>query len=117
MDRTREYYRLFVATLQDLIKERVGTRDFVILGLTALLGFPIVYFWRGKEFMIDEIVSFIAFSMLPFSLLALGYVAKSFIDTPVRIYTGKKSYLQTEVGTTSILRQYILLNTALMLPL
>jgi hypothetical protein len=91
---TKEYYKLFCVTFNKLRKSNFGWRDIVLLFLSLVVGAGVSYLWKGKDFMNEQIFSFIAFSMLPLGLFALGYVIRFVAQTPVEIYKSQIAKLE-----------------------
>ena len=91
---TQEYYKLFRATFNKLLKSNFGWRDVILLFLSLIVGSSGSYLWKGKDFMNEQIFSYIAYSMLPFGLFVLGYVIRFVIQTPVEIYKSQISKIE-----------------------
>jgi hypothetical protein len=89
----KEYYKLYCSTYWRLLKTSIGWRDIILLVLSLLIGSVGSYWWKGKDFMLEQVFSFVAYSMLPFGILALVYGAYFLIQTPVKIYQSQKSEL------------------------
>ena len=93
MDRTKEYYKLFWSTFWHLFKTKFGTRDIIILIFAAFVGTLLSYLWGGKEFMVEQVVTFVGFSVLPLAVISLVYLVNLMRETAVTIYTEQKKRL------------------------
>jgi len=93
MKEIKEYYKLYCSTYWRLLKTSIGWRDIILLVLSLLIGSIGSYWWKGKDFMLEQVFSFVAYSMFPFGVLVLGYGVCFLIQTPVNIYQSQKSEL------------------------
>ena len=93
MDRTQEFYSLFLSTFWRLVKERLGAKDAVLLGLAIIIGPVFAFLWKDMEFMIEQTMTFVIYSLLPFLALLLIYFSWAVVRTPVEIYAELKKRL------------------------
>ena len=93
MDEYKEYYKLYFSTFWDLLKKSIGWEDIALLVLSLAVGSAGSYWWKGKDFMIEQVVSFLAYAMVPFIVLSLGYVLYFLVQTPVKINQSQNAEL------------------------
>jgi hypothetical protein len=93
MDRTKEFYKLYASTFWSLLKGRLGAKDLVLLVLALVIGPLFAFLWKDMQFMIEQTITFVAYSLLPFAVLGLIYFSWAVIRTPVEIYADLKKRL------------------------
>jgi len=90
MVKVKAYYKLYFSTFAALLKSSIDWRAVVLLVLSFAFGAIGSYWWKGNDFMIEQTVTYITYSLLPLGLVALVYVLLSLIQAPVILYTEEK---------------------------
>ncbi len=83
----REYYKLYVSTFSKLLFKKSIVQREIYFSLISLLGGSIgSYLWKGQDFMIEQTIIFIAYSLSPLVILVLARLVYCLLQTPVKIY-------------------------------
>jgi len=87
---TKKYYRMYFAEFKDSIKKALGWKELLSLCVSLVVG--VVFYWLfiGVDSMKEEIINFIAFSLIPAGLLSIGYIVFHIIQTHVNLYRRKE---------------------------
>lgn len=90
---SQEFFKEYRKTFVELFKKSFGWRDWTLLALAVFAGIAGSYWWKGKEYMIEQLFSYIAWSIVPLVVLSLGYIMYFAVQTPVNIYAKQKKLL------------------------